>query len=285
MPDDLTSPISKIRRSRRNFMKMGAVVASVTVADLWNPKSANASGDGDDWHHHHHHHCDDDGDDGNCTCFLKGTTIRTVEGNAKVEDLAVGDLLLTVFGGPRPIQWIGRYRFEKSSATRAWVREVLPVRIVRSALAQDVPHADLYVTQGHALLIDGFLIPAAALINDASIVLYEACDREELEFFHVKLADHDAIYAEGAPCETMFEVDENAANFADYYRRYGYPSSDEVRCAPMLHLPGRKSKMKSRFRSALSPWIDRRQQIDIIRDRLEERGIALLQQAQPAYDR
>jgi len=30
------------------------------------------------------------------------------------------------------------------------------------------------------------------------------------------------------------------------------------------------------LRSAISPWIDRRQTLDIIRDELEERGIAVL---------
>ena len=42
-------------------------------------------------------------------CFLKGTKIRTAEGERKVENLAVGDLLPTLFGGMRPIQWVARY--------------------------------------------------------------------------------------------------------------------------------------------------------------------------------
>jgi hypothetical protein len=33
--------------------------------------------------------------------------------------------------------------------------------------------------------------------------------------------------------------------------------------------------MMSRVRSALSPWADYRRKLDVIRDRLEERGIAL----------
>jgi hypothetical protein len=39
---------------------------------------------------------------------------------------------------------------------------------------------------------------------------------------------------------------------------------------------GDRVEIKSRFRSALSPWIDRRQKLDIIRDKLEEGEIALL---------
>ena len=88
-----------------------------------------------------------------CNCFLKGTQIETADGERRIpEDLAIGDRLPTLFGGLRPIQWIGRYPIKKSDPSKAWVRDALPVRIARSALAPDVPRADLYVTAGHALL-------------------------------------------------------------------------------------------------------------------------------------
>ena len=45
----------------------------------------------------------------------------------------IGDPLPTVFSGIRPIQWIGRYQFKKSDPTKSWVKDVLPVRIARSA--------------------------------------------------------------------------------------------------------------------------------------------------------
>jgi len=80
---------------------------------------------------------------GGINCFLKGTKIRTVAGERKIEDLAIGDLLPTMFGGVRPIQWIGHYPF------KPWVKDAQPVRIARSALAPDVPHADLYATAAH----------------------------------------------------------------------------------------------------------------------------------------
>ena len=84
------------------------------------------------------------GREGNC--FLKGTKIRTAEGERKIEDLAIGDLLPTMFGGLRPVQWIGRYPVKKSDPSKPWAESALPVRIARSALAPNVPHADLYVT-------------------------------------------------------------------------------------------------------------------------------------------
>ena len=211
-----------------------------------------------------------------CNCFLKGTTIRTSDGDKRIEDLAVGDLLPTVFGGVRAIQWIGRYQFRKSYPTETWSEDAVPIRVARSALGPNVPHTDLFVTKAHALLIDDVLVPASNLINGTTITLYDARALDKLEFFHIKLELHDVIYAEGVPCETLRNVDEKAINFPEYLRAYGLPASSNTPCVPVLGF-GCRAEIKSRFRSAISPWIDRRQKLDIIRDKLEEEIVRLQQ--------
>ena len=150
---------------------------------------------------------------GKGNCFLKGTKILTAEGERKIEDLAVGDLLPTMFGGLRPVQWIGRYPIKKSDPSKPWVKDALPIRIARSALGPELPHADLYVTGYHSLLIDGVLAPAATLINGTTIVRDEEREYDELEYFHVKLESHDVIYAEGVLAETLLEVTEFCCQF------------------------------------------------------------------------
>ena len=205
-------------------------------------------------------------------CFLKGTTIRTASGDRKIEDLAIGDLLPTMFGGLRPIQWIGRYPIKKSDPSKPWVKDALPVRIAGSALAPNVPRADLYVTAAHSLLIDGVLTPAELLINGTTISRYET-KGNEMEFFHIKLEIHDVIYAEGAPAETLLNVEESAVNFDEYIRRYGMPAREETPCVPVIPFHGGRVELMSRARSALSPWIDLRNRADVLRDRLEECGI------------
>jgi hypothetical protein len=254
------------QRTRRNIMKMGAILSFAALQNVskTDPASANCGrnnkpvGEG----------CES----GNApNCFLKGTTIRTVSGDRKIEDLAIGDLLPTMFGGLRPVQWIGRYPRKKSDASKPWVKNALPVRIARSALASDLPRADLYVTAAHSLLIDGVLVPAEMLINGTTITRYEASETDELEYFHIRLESHDVVYAEGVPAETLLNVEESAVNFAEYFRRYGTLTTEEARCAPLVHIGGRR-ELKSRLRSALSPWIDLRNRADVVRDQLEERG-------------
>jgi len=255
------------QRTRRNIMKMGVILASAGLAaGLAETKKAYAG------------ICITANALGTCNCFLRGTKIRTVEGERKIEDLVSGDLLPTHFGGVRPIRWIARYPLKKSDPSKPWVKDVRPVRIARSALATGVPLADLYVTGEHALFIDGLLIPVGNLINGTTITRQEAREYDELEYFNIKVEGHDVIYAEGTPVETLRDVDESAVNFADYFQMYGAPKTQEIRCAPWVSYRGSRGELKSRIRSAISPWFDRRERIDVIRDRLEERGIALSQQ-------
>ena len=181
------------------------------------------------------------------------------------------------------MQWIGRYSFKKSDPSKPWVKDALPVRIARSALAPEVPHADLYVTGSHSLLIDGVLAPAETLINGATITRYEAHEHDELEYFHIKLETHDVIYAEGAPAETLLLSNESAVNFADYLRQYGTPANRRELAALRSFICWRTGRTRSRDScSALSPWIDLRNQADVVRDRLEERGVDLSPISGPA---
>ena len=259
-------------RTRRNVVKLGAILVSVTAAQVAaaQPGNGNQNGNGNGGNGNHNGWGNSDPQ-----CLLRGTTIATADGDRKIQDLKIGDLLPTMFGGVRPIQWIARYTYKKSDPAKPWVNSVLPIRIARSALAPNVPGNDLLTTRWHALLIDGLLIPAGDLINGTTIERYEAREYDELEYFHIKLDGHNVIYAEGAPVETMPKVDELAVNFAEYIRLYGVSNEEETLCAPYAAYGGLRGEFKSRVRSAISPWLDRREPIDVIRDRMDERALAV----------
>ena len=230
--------------TRRNVMRMGAIGAAAIVATLGSAKADGQGGDSQGG--------GGDSQGGGHNCFLRGTTILTADGGRKIEDLVIGDLLPTMFGGTRPIQWIGRYPVKKSDPSKPWPKGACPVRIARSSLAPNVPEADLYVTQAHGVFIDDVLVSAGYLVNEMTITLCEARESNELEFFHIKLESHDVIYAERAPVETLLNVDESAVNFADYFRTYGVPTGNEAPCLPML-ANWRPGGLKSRFRPT-GPW-------------------------------
>ena len=88
---------------------------------------------------------------------------------------------------------------------------------------------------------------------------------------------YDLIYSPGINC---FDADVISVHivFAEYLRQYGPVTTKETPCAPLFRYGYRRGEIKSCFRSAISPWIDRRQPVDIIRDKLDARGIALLRE-------
>jgi hypothetical protein len=268
---ELETHLTKVQFARRHVSKMAGIGLAALIARVAMPKPARAQDNDNDFRGDG----DNDSDDRRA-CFLKGTRIRTTTGERAVEDLAVGDLLPTRFNGTQPIQWIGHYRYRRSNPSKPWVPYMLPVRIARSALAPDVPHSDLYVTQPHAIFTDGVLVRVESLVNGATFALQDADDVTELEYYHIKLHSHDVIYAEGAPCETLLEVDENSVNFVEYTRMYGAQREMARPCVPVLNFANTRSKMKSHLRSALSPFVDRREKIDVIRDRLEERALTMV---------
>jgi hypothetical protein len=151
-------------------------------------------------------------------CFREGTRIATPAGDACVERLAIGDTVLGADGHVRPIKWIGRRRYPGLMVARA--RHLRPVRIAPGALGPGMPRRFLEVSPEHALLIDGLLIPAGALVNGATIT--RAADGCDVCYVHIELFEHAVILAEGAAAETFVPLAGRALfdNAAEYARLY-----------------------------------------------------------------
>jgi hypothetical protein len=193
-----------------------------------------------------------------------------LDGYRAVEQLSVGDVLPTAFSGPSPIREIKHFRHERQGRNEPWSPDVMPVRIRSSAIDDNIPQADLYVSAAHSLYIDGVLVPAWNLVNGTSITRDDAQHLDAIEYFHVILDQHDVIDAEGALCDTFWEAIDDVAPAAS--------RGDEIHgailppiCAPLASYGRRRNVIKSRLRSALSPIVDIRRPLDRIRDRLEER--------------
>ncbi len=159
-------------------------------------------------------------------CFLPGTQIATPSGETSVERLAVGDIVSTAGGGQRPITWIGHGR---AMATRFRRNAATPVVVGKGAIADNVPHRDLRVTKGHALYLDGVLVPVEYLVNHRSIRWDDTA--QEVSFYHIELDAHDVLLANGAPAES-YRDDGNRWLFRNANSGWDLPAKPP--CAPVL---------------------------------------------------
>ena len=141
-------------------------------------------------------------------CYLRGTKVLTDTGERAVEDLVIGDCLITISGRSRAVRWIGMRSY--AGRLLAGNPALRPVRIKAGALTPFAPKRDLLVSPAHAMLLDGVLIPAQALVDGISIVVETGL--QQVDYFHLELDTHDVIWAEGAPSETYLE-DDNRASF------------------------------------------------------------------------
>ncbi len=168
-------------------------------------------------------------------CFLAATRIATPSGERPVEDLAIGDPVLGADGVARPVRWIGR---QSLVTVFADPQRSFPIRIAAGALGENTPSRDLFVSPQHALLVDGLLVQAGALV-DGGAIRREPSAGERFTWFHIELADHALVLAEGAPAETF--VDNVSRRRFDNYAEYEALHGADASAIPELPLPRAKS--------------------------------------------
>ena len=84
-------------------------------------------------------------------CFTPGTLIATPQGERLVEDLQVGDRVITRDNGIQEIRWIGRKDLTGFDLARR--PQMRPVLIQKGALGKNMPMHDLLVSPNHRILV------------------------------------------------------------------------------------------------------------------------------------
>jgi hypothetical protein len=154
-------------------------------------------------------------------CFLSGTQIATPSGPIPVESLRIGHVVCTADGGRACVKWIGR----QSVTTAFGPPEIRwPVLVRAGSLGEGIPAADLRVTSDHALLVEGLLIQAGAMVNGHSVrrlTKGELGDRYTV--YHIETEHHDMVLAEGTAAETFVDnvSRRHFDNHAEYTALYG----------------------------------------------------------------
>jgi parallel beta-helix repeat protein len=139
-------------------------------------------------------------------CFAAGTRIGVPDGEARVEDLAVGDLVLTLSGVLQPIQWIGQRSVD--CRRHPAPASIMPVRIEAHAFGHRQPAHALFLSPDHAIFFEGVFIPVKHLINGDSI---RQIDAAAVTYFHIELPSHDVIFSEGLPSESYLQTGDRSS--------------------------------------------------------------------------
>jgi hypothetical protein len=134
-------------------------------------------------------------------CFTRTTLIETEKGPRPVEDIEVGDAVLTRDHGLQPVRWV-------SHRTISGRAEFSPVCFCKGALGND---RELRVSPQHRMLITGWraemlfgepevLVAAKHLINGDTIYSVPV---NEIEYFHLMFDGHEIVTSEGIPSESF----------------------------------------------------------------------------------
>lgn len=144
-------------------------------------------------------------------CFVRGTMILTPRGEVPVEDLKVGDLVVTRDSGAQELTWVGAARTHGTE-------KFAPVRIEAGVLGnRDV----LEVSQQHRILLGSaeielhfgtheVLVAAKHLVGHPGITL---TPRAQVDYVHIMFSQHEIVSANGAWSESFFYGDQELAGF------------------------------------------------------------------------
>jgi hypothetical protein len=134
-------------------------------------------------------------------CFAAGTRILTPHGEVAVETFSPGDMVTTSSGATRRLIWVGHRRI--ACGAHPHPDEVMPIRISAGAFALGMPKRDLFLSPDHAVFADGVLIPIRHLVNGTTIAREP---RDDVTYWHLELARHDILLAEGLPTESYLDT-------------------------------------------------------------------------------
>ncbi|TCL09144.1 Hint domain-containing protein [Shimia isoporae] len=143
-------------------------------------------------------------------CFTPGTRIRMKRGEKPVEEIQVGDEVMTLDRGPQTVRWVGHVSVsEDVLRTRP---EYRPILIRKGALGVMMPERDMMVSPQHRILLGGWraelicgepqvLAAAAHLVDGEGVRVAEGL--RAVTYIHLQLDQHEILLSDGVPSESL----------------------------------------------------------------------------------
>ncbi len=144
-------------------------------------------------------------------CFAAGTMIRTPAGDVAIETLRVGELVMTLDGGPQPVRWIGSRKLTVADLEER--PNLRPIRIKAGVLGKGVPTTDLVVSPQHRILVRSKIAQRLfgvdeVLVAVKQLLLIDGIDvvanQDGIEYFHFLFDNHQVVISNGAETESLY---------------------------------------------------------------------------------
>jgi len=150
----------------------------------------------------------------NIVCYRKGTLILTNQGNIPIENIKVGDHVVTqgeIYDYKfikqdtnlrhEPVIWIGKFKVDHLNTNSR------PVCIQKNTFGNNCPFQDLYISPQHCLLLNEKMVTASSLlINGNGNTIYQDMECTSVEYYHLECKIHSSIFANGVLAETYLDA-------------------------------------------------------------------------------
>lgn len=142
-------------------------------------------------------------------CFTPGTTIATPKGERRVEDLRVGDKVITRDNGIQEIRWLGAKQLNWQQLNAS--SHLKPIMIKAGALGNGLPERDMLVSPNHRVLVANdktaiyfeereVLAAAKHLVGTEGI---QNVDTLGTTYIHFMFDHHEVVLSNGAWTESF----------------------------------------------------------------------------------
>ena len=137
-------------------------------------------------------------------CFTPGTAIATPKGEMLVEDLRVGDRIITRDNGIKPITWMGKKRIDYQQLNA--LPAVRPILISQGALGNGLPERDMLVSPSHRMLIVSDIAKTYFERKEVLVAAKHMLDMDGVEisnqpyitYVPIMCENHEIILSDGA---------------------------------------------------------------------------------------
>ncbi len=157
-------------------------------------------------------------------CFCPDTAIATPKGEVLVQDLKIGDRVLTRDNGIQTVTWVGTKKIDFQQLKR--LPQFRPIAILQGALGDGLPERDMLVSPSHRMLVVSelaqlyfgqaeVLVAAKHMVHMDGIAISQ---QPYITYIHFMCDNHEIVLSDGTWSESYQPGDFSLKGFDDDQR-------------------------------------------------------------------